>query len=166
MGEDVPMSVRSMKVKVLFVCYGNICRSPIAEFVFRDMVESAGLSDRICCESCATSGEHIGDPVDRRSRDVLSRHGIDCSGKRGRRLTRSDMTRFDYVIGMDDMNLRYIRTLQPSDDCCRTGLVLDHAGGGEVADPYYTGDFDRAYSEISRGCRALLDHIMENDLGM
>lgn len=155
-----------VKVRVLFVCYGNICRSPIAEFVFREMVRQEGLSDRIEDASCATSAEHIGDPVDPRSRDVLARHGISCEGKTGRRLSRADFGTYDYIIGMDSMNLRYIRTLCPSVDGCVTGLLMDYAGGGEIADPYYTGDFDRAYRDISRGCRGLLDHIKRTDLGM
>ncbi|MBQ8179122.1 MAG: low molecular weight phosphotyrosine protein phosphatase [Candidatus Methanomethylophilaceae archaeon] len=148
-----------MRTKVLFVCYGNICRSPIAEFVFRDMVSAEGLSDRIVTASCATSAEHIGDPVDRRSRAELERHGISCDGKRGRRLTRDDYSEYDYIIGMDRRNLEYIRTMAPSPDCCRMGMLMDYAGGGEVADPWYTGDFGRAYSDIERGCAGLLDHI-------
>lgn len=153
-----------VKVRVLFVCYGNICRSPIAEFVFREMVRSEGLSDMIEDASCATSAEHIGDPVDPRSKDVLARHGISCTGKTGRRLTAADYTHYDYIIGMDSMNLRYIRTLMPAPECCTVGKLLDYADGGDIADPYYTGDFDRAYADISRGCRGLLDHIKRNDL--
>ena len=149
-----------MRTMVLFVCYGNICRSPIAEFVFRDMVAKAGLSDSIECASCATSADHLGDGVDPRSERVLAKHGISCAGKTARRITRGDFGNYDYIIGMDRRNLEYIRTLAPSQDCCRMGMLMEYAGGGEVADPWYTGDFDRAYDDIERGCRGLLHAII------
>lgn len=146
-------------VKVLFVCYGNICRSPIAEFVFRRMADDAGLGNHVKVASCATSAEHIGDPVDPRSAMVLNAHGISCKGKTARRLNTRDFTDYDYIIGMDSNNLRYIRTMQPLDDCCVTGKIMDYAGGGDVADPWYTGDFNRTYDDIEKGCRGLLDSI-------
>lgn len=147
-------------VRVLFVCYGNICRSPLAEFVFKHMVDEAGLSDRIDTASCATSGEHIGDPVDRRSAEVLSRHGISCAGKTARRLNRDDFSNYDYIIGMDRDNLRRIREMSPEGTGCVTGMLLDYTpNGGEVADPWYTGDFDKAYRDVQRGCTGLLDAI-------
>lgn len=153
-----------MKTKVLFVCYGNICRSPLAEFVFRDMVEKRGLQDRIETASCATSSEHIGDPVDPRSQRVLAQHGISCAGKVGRRLTKSDFTEYDYILGMDRHNLEYIRMLCPGSVPCRIGMLMDYVGGGQVADPWYTGDFEKTYRDVCRGCRALLDKI-EKDIG-
>ncbi|MDY5678616.1 MAG: low molecular weight protein-tyrosine-phosphatase [Candidatus Methanomethylophilaceae archaeon] len=149
-----------MRTRVLFVCYGNICRSPIAEFVFRDMVAKAGLSDSIETASCATSADHLGDKVDPRSAKVMAKHGISCEGKRARRITRADFGTYDYIIGMDRRNLEYIRTLAPSPDCCRMGMLMEYAGGGEVADPWYTGDFDRAYNDIERGCKGLLQSII------
>lgn len=149
-----------MRTRVLFVCYGNICRSPIAEFVFRDMVAKAGLSDSIETASCATSADHLGDKVDPRSAKVMTKHGISCEGKRARRITRADFGTYDYIIGMDRRNLEYIRTLAPSPDCCRMGMLMEYAGGGEVADPWYTGDFDRAYNDIERGCKGLLQSII------
>lgn len=150
-----------MRIGVLFVCYGNICRSPMAEFVFKDMLDGEGLTDRFVVQSAATSGEHIGDPPDPRTVEELRRHGISCEGKRGRRLKRSDYVDFDYIVGMDSRNLEYIRWTAPADPVCEMSLLLDHAGGGEVADPYYTGDFGRAHRDISRGCRGLLDHILD-----
>ena len=149
-----------MRTRVLFVCYGNICRSPIAEFVFRDMVAKAGLSDSIETASCATSADHLGDKVDPRSAKVMAKHGISCEWKRARRITRADFGTYDYIIGMDRRNLEYIRTLAPSPDCCRMGMLMEYAGGGEVADPWYTGDFDRAYNDIERGCKGLLQSII------
>ncbi len=151
---------RGMRTRVLFVCYGNICRSPIAEFVFRHMVAEAGLSDSIETASCATSADHIGDAVDPRSARVLAEHGISCAGKTARRITRADYGTSDYIIGMDRRNLEYIRTLAPSPDCCRMGMLMQYAGGGEVADPWYTGDFNRAYDDIERGCRGLLETVI------
>ena len=151
---------KDMRTKVLFVCYGNICRSPLAEFIFKDMVGKAGLDDSIDAASCATSADHIGDPVDPRSAAELSKHGISCAGKTARRLTRSDFADYDYIIGMDRRNLEYIRTLAPSKDCCVMDMLMNYAGGGEVADPWYTGDFARAYRDVEKGCRGLLEHII------
>lgn len=151
---------RGMRTRVLFVCYGNICRSPIAEFVFRHMVTEAGLSDSIETASCATSADHIGDAVDPRSAKVLAEHGISCAGKTARRITHADYGTYDYIIGMDRRNLEYIRTLAPSPDCCRMGMLMQYAGGGEVADPWYTGDFNRAYLDIEKGCRGLLETVI------
>lgn len=151
---------RGMRTRVLFVCYGNICRSPIAEFVFRHMVTEAGLSDSIETASCATSADHIGDAVDPRSAKVLTEHGISCAGKTARRITHADYGTYDYIIGMDRRNLEYIRTLAPSPDCCRMGMLMQYAGGGEVADPWYTGDFNRAYLDIEKGCRGLLETVI------
>lgn len=148
-----------MKVKVLFVCHGNICRSPVAEFVFRDMVSDDERGARIECASCATSGEHIGDPVDPRSQAELMRHGIDCSGKRARRLRADDFDEYDYMVCMDRRNLAAAEAMRPSDSDCKVSLLLDHAGGGEVPDPWYTGDFPGVYRTIERGCRGLLDTI-------
>ena len=149
------------KIGVLFVCYGNICRSPMAEFVFRKLLDEEGLADRFYVASAATSGDHIGDPVDSRAAAELRMHGISCEGKRGRRLKRSDFTDYDYIVGMDNRNMEYIRWTAPAEPTCEISMLMDHADGGEVADPYYTGDFGRTYRDVSRGCRALLGHIRE-----
>ncbi len=147
-----------MTVSVLFVCYGNICRSPLAEFVFKDMVEKAGLQGRIYIESAGTSGEHLGDHVDRRSVAVMKKHGISCDGKRSRQLTRDDFREFDYIIAMDRQNMEDIRWLCPNPGC-KVAMLMDYAGGGEVDDPYFTLDFDKAYSDIEAGCKGLLEEI-------
>lgn len=149
------------RIRVMFVCYGNICRSPMAEFVFRDMVTERGLGDRFVVASAGTSGEHIGDRPDPRTVAELALHGISCEGKTSRRLLRSDFLDYDYVVCMDRMNLGYVQRTAPPEMACEISLLMDHAGGGEVADPYYTGDFGRAYRDIRRGCEGLLEHIEE-----
>jgi len=150
-----------MTVSVLFVCHGNICRSPLAEFVFKDMVEKEGLNGKIYVESAGTSGYHIGDPVDRRSADVMKKHGISCAGKKSRQLELKDFDEFDYIIAMDNENMENIRYLRPNPGCT-VRLLMDYAGGGIVDDPYFTLDFDKAYEDISRGCRGLLEAIKKD----
>ena len=147
--------------KVLFVCHGNICRSPLAEFVFRDMVSRAGLSDRIECASCATSTEHIGQAPDPRAQVQLANHGILCSGKTARRLTDSDFSEYDYILGMDHRNLEYIDNVAPPDTKAHIGLLKDYSTGGDVADPWYTGDFNTTYVDVEKACRGLLDSFRE-----
>ena len=112
------------KIGVLFVCYGNICRSPMAEFVFRRILDEEDLEDRFYVASAATSGEHIGDPVDRRAADELRMHGISCEGKRGRRLKRSDFTDYDYIVGMDARNMEYIRWMAPAEPTCEISMLM------------------------------------------
>ncbi len=148
-----------MTVSVLFVCYGNICRSPLAEFVFKDMVEKKGLQGKIYVESAGTSGEHIGDPVDRRSVAVMKKHGIACEGKKSRQLVLKDFVDFDYVIVMDYDNFDAVGRICPNPGSCTVRMLMDYAGGGEVDDPYFTLDFDKAYEDISKGCEGLLDEI-------
>ncbi len=148
-----------MAFRVLFVCYGNICRSPIAEFVFRSMAEREGLSGLVECESCATSDENLGCRVDPRSAAVLSEHGISCEGKRARTIREDDFRSFDLIACMDRMNLRFLERIRPPDAYAELCMLLDHAGGGEVDDPWYTGDFRRAYREIEKGCAGLLASI-------
>ena len=131
----------------------------MAEFLFRSMAESEGLSSRIECESCATSDENAGCRVDPRSARVLSEHGISCEGKRARRITEDDFHSFDYIVCMDLMNLRFLERARPRDCKAEISMLLDHAGGGEVDDPWYTGDFRKAYGEIERGCAGLLEDI-------
>ncbi len=149
------------RIRVLFVCHGNICRSPMAEFIFKDILREKGLTDRFIVQSAATSGEHIGDPPDRRAAATLANHGISCSGKRSNRLLRSDFLDYDYIVGMDRRNMEFIHWTCPADYVCEIGMLREYAEGGEVDDPYYTGDFEKSFRDIERGCRALLDHILE-----
>ena len=145
-------------IRVLFVCHGNICRSPMAEFVMKDMVKKRGLDDRFEIASAATSREEIGNPVYPPARRMLARHGIECGGHHARQMTREDYDRYDYIIGMDRANLRNICRITGGDPMGKVSLLLDHTSrpGQEVADPWYTGDFDETWQDVSEGCTGLL----------
>ena len=146
---------------ILFVCLGNICRSPMAEFIMKDLAEKAGLSDRFHIASAATSTEECGNPVYPPARRKLAEHGIGCAGKTARQLRREDYGRFDLIIGMDAGNLRNIRRICGGDPEGKVRLLLDYAGrpGQEVADPWYTGDFEAAWRDIEAGCQGLLEAL-------
>lgn len=150
-------------IKVLFVCHGNICRSPMAEFVMKDMVKKAGLEKEFLIASAATSAEEIGNPVYPPARRKLAEHGIDCSGKTARQLRKSDFEKYDLLIGMDQANLRNMRRLLPAPGFAgKLHLLMDFTGRpGEVADPWYTGDFDATWQDVEEGCRGLLQKLTE-----
>ena len=144
--------------KILFVCHGNICRSPMAEFVMKDLVKKAGLEGQFDIASAATSAEELGNPVYPPARRELARHGIGCGGHAARRLRADDYDRWDLLIGMDRANLRNMARLFDGDPEGKCRLLLDYAGrpGQEVADPWYTGDFSAAWDDIFAGCQGLL----------
>ena len=148
-------------IKVLFICHGNICRSPMAEFVMKDMVHRRGLDDRFEIASAATSREEIGNPVYPPARRKLAEHGISCGGHHARQMTREDYDRYDYIIGMDMANLRNICRITGGDLEHKVSLLLDHTAraGQEVADPWYTGDFDETWDDVTEGCEQLLAEI-------
>lgn len=144
-------------IKVLFVCHGNICRSPMAEFVMKDLVKKAGREEDFLIASAATSGEELGNPVYPPARRELEKHGISCVGKTARRLTAADYERFDYLVGMDSANLRNMRKLFDGDPLGKCSLLLEHTPRtGDVADPWYTGDFSATWRDVSEGCACLL----------
>lgn len=150
-------------IRVLFVCMGNICRSPMAEAVFQDMVNKAGLSDKFEIDSAGTGGWHAGEPAHSGTLSVLKRNGIPYNG-RARQLERRDLDSFDYVLVMDRENLSFVQRYG-SGARAEVGLFLRYAreaglvNTDEVPDPYYDGTFERAYSLITRGSKALLEHI-------
>ena len=148
-------------IKVLFVCWGNICRSPMAEYIFKDMVKKEGIANRFHIESAATSTEELGNPVYPPARDELKRHGIDCKGHSARQVRRSDYDEFDYIIAMEDIHLRIMRDrfFDGRDD--KISLCMDYSStpGTQIADPWYTGDFVTAYRQIKEGCEGLLRTI-------
>ena len=145
--------------KILFVCHGNICRSPMAEFVMKDLVKKAGLEQKFHIASAATSTEEIGNPVYPPARRELAAHGIGCAGHAARQLTRADYAAYDLLIGMDRANLRNMRRICGGDPEGKIHLILEYAGrsGQEVADPWYTGDFEATWRDVLAGCRGLLD---------
>ena len=147
-------------IKILFVCHGNICRSPMAEFVMKDLVRKAGVGDRFEIASAATSSEELGNPVYPPARRKLAEHGIACAGKTARRMTREDYDRYDLLIGMDRANLRNMTRIAGGDPEGKIHLLLEYAGRwGEVADPWYTGDFQATWEDVLEGCTALLEAL-------
>lgn len=145
---------------ILFICHGNICRSPMAEFVMKDLVEKCGKSDDFLIESRATSTEEIGNPVHQGTRRKLAEHGISCSGKRAVQLRKSDYEKYDLLICMDDWNVRNTLRIIASDPQNKVGKLLSFAGeSGDIADPWYTGNFDETYDDVLRGCTALLEKL-------
>lgn len=147
-------------IRILFVCHGNICRSPMAEFVMKALVQNAGLGAHFHIESAATSAEEIGNPVYPPARRKLAEHGISCAGKTARQLRRDDYRRFDLLIGMDGANLRNMRRLFGGDPDGKLRLLLGDASR-DVADPWYTGDFDATWRDVSEGCAALLEGLKD-----
>lgn len=148
--------------RILFVCLGNICRSPMAEFIMKDMVKKAGLADRFEIASAATSREELGNPVYPPARQKLAQHGIGCKGKAARQLTAEDYGYYDLLIGMEEANLRNMRRICGGDPEGKMHLILeDTTHPGDVADPWYTGDFDTAWRDIEDGCRALLARLTQ-----
>ena len=146
--------------RILFVCLGNICRSPMAEFVMKDLVEREGLSGKISIASAATSSEELGNPVHPGTRRKLSEHGIRCDGKTARQLTRRDYDEYDWLIGMDESNMRNMRRLFGGDPKGKLVKLLSLCGeNADVADPWYTGNFEDTWHDVSRGCKALLDEL-------
>lgn len=152
-------------IKVLFVCHGNICRSPMAEYVMKDMVEKRGLSDCFCIDSAATSTEEIGNGVHRGTRGKLHEMGIYCGDHRAVQMERSDYEKYDYLIGMDTWNIRNMNRIAGKDPEEKIHRLLDFGTHPrDIADPWYTGNFDETYEDIVEGCEALLRHIMEEDM--
>lgn len=146
---------------MLFVCHGNICRSPMAEFVMKKLVRDRGLGRDFEIASAATSREEIGNPVYPPARRKLSEHGISCSGKTAVQITSADYRRYDCIILMDSNNRRNLRRIIPDDPEGKVHMLMDFTDRPrDVADPWYTGDFERTWQDISEGCAALLEHIL------
>lgn len=157
------------KTRVLFVCLGNICRSPTAHGIFRERVRQENLSQVILVDSAGTSGWHIDEPPDKRTSMAAKARGFDLSDLRGRAFIRDDFSNFDYILAMDKNNLAEIKKLQPSDYCGHVGLFLDFTSQShtnEVPDPYYGGDqgFQAVLDLVEQGCMGLLNHIKANRL--
>ena len=148
-------------IRVLFICHGNICRSPMAEFVMKDLVSKRGLEDQFYIASAATSIEEYGNPVHPGTRNKLRQYGISTEGKYAVTLRRSDYDKYDYIIGMEKYNIRNILRIIGSDPQQKVSLLLDYTKRpGDIADPWYTGNFDKTYEDILEGCQGLLDALL------
>ena len=148
-------------IKILFICHGNICRSPMAEFVMKDLVSKRGLEDQFYIASAATSIEEYGNPVHPGTRNKLRQYGISTEGKYAVTLRRSDYDKYDYIIGMEKYNIRNILRIIGSDPQQKVSLLLDYTKRpGDIADPWYTGNFDKTYEDILEGCQGLLDALL------
>jgi len=148
-------------IKILFVCLGNICRSPMAEFVFKDMVKKRGLSDLFVISSAATSSEETGNPVHPGTRKKLKQYNISVDGKRAVRLTEKDYQKYDYIIGMEQANIRNMIRIMGEDRDKKVFKLLDFSDNPrDIADPWYTGNFDRTYSDVYEGCEGLLEYVL------
>ena len=146
--------------KIIFLCHGNICRSPMAEFVMKDLVEKAGLSAQFEIASAATSTEEIGNPVYPPARRSTRALRFCCAGKTARQMTRRDYETYDYLIAMDRNNLRNMVRFVGSDPEHNVSLLMDHTSRpGDVADPWYTGDFEATWQDVLEGCTALLEEL-------
>jgi protein-tyrosine phosphatase len=152
-------------IKIMFICHGNICRSPMAEFVFKDLVEKRHLSHQFEIASSATSREEIGHPVHHGTKRILSKHGISCEGKTSAQVTKRDYDTYDYLICMDAMNVRNLMRIIGEDTENKVSLLMDFAGHHkDIEDPWYTGDFEITYADIKDGCEGLLKRLLENEL--
>lgn len=154
-------------IKVLFICHGNICRSPMAEFIMKDKVKKLGLEDSFEIASAATSSEEIwngvGNPVYPAAKDELKKHGIACAGKRARQMVKSDYDNYDYLIGMDDANIRNMKNLFGEGE--KIFKLLSFAGSDEsVSDPWYTDRFDTTYKDINKGIDGFLEFLEDRNV--
>ena len=148
-------------IKIMFVCHGNICRSPMAEFVFLDMIKQRGLSDRITAASSATSTEEIGNDIHYGTRRILDKYGISYHRREATQLSRSDYGKYDLFVGMDQANIRNMLGIFGADPDGKVVRLLDLTDRpGDVADPWYTGNFEVTYRDVCYGCRALLEKIL------
>ena len=151
--------------RVLFICHGNICRSPMAEFIFKDMLSTRGIADQFYIASAATSTEEIwgnvGNPVYPPAREELAKHGISCAGKRAVQVTKADYAEYDYLICMDSNNLRNLSRIIGPDKGNKVSLLLDYTDrkGASIADPWYTGNFTVTYNDIVDGCQGFLSFL-------
>ena len=154
-------------IRVLFVCHGNICRSPMAEFIFKNMINKKQLQSDFYIASAATSTEEIwngiGNPVYPPAKRELARHGISCDRKRAVQLKKSDYDKYDYLIGMEERNRRNMLRILGSDPENKVSLLLDYSNRpGNIADPWYTGDFETTYRDITEGCEGFLEYLVRS----
>lgn len=149
-------------IKIFFICHGNICRSPMAEFIFKDLIQKRGVANQFFIASAATSTEEIGNPVYPPAKRKLAEHGINCEGKRARQMKREDYKEYDLLIGTEQINVRNMERIAGGDPDAKMHRLLDYSiRPRDISDPWYTGNFERAYRDILEGCEALLDYLMK-----
>lgn len=149
-------------IKILFICHGNICRSPMAQFVMQDIINREGMQGEFLIQSAATSTEELGNPVHPGTRNKLAEFGISTEGKRAVQIRRADYDKYDYLIGMDTWNIKNMKRILGEDREKKIYKLLDFTNrGGDIADPWYTGNFDETYRDVKEGCEALFKHLQE-----
>ena len=149
-------------IKILFVCHGNICRSPMAEFVLKQLIKEQGLEQHFLIDSAATSTEEIGNGVHHGTKRKLAEVGVSCLNHKAIQMTRTDYEAYDYLIGMDSANIRNMQRICGGDADCKIHRLLDFTmNERDIADPWYTGNFDKTYEDIDEGCRALLSYLKQ-----
>ena len=150
-------------MKIMFVCHGNICRSPMAEMVLKKMVADSGIGDEIKIESRATSDEEIGNPIYPPARAVMEKHGVPYEKREATKIKRSDYDEYDMIIGMDSANIRNMHRIFGGDPNSKIMRLMEIAGrDADVSDPWYTGRFEETYRDVTEGCRALIEIIKKN----
>ena len=153
-----------MPIRVLFVCHGNICRSPMGQLVLQHMVHQRGMAEQFEIASAAVSREELGNPVYPPARKELARHGIDASGHCARQMTKRDYQHFDYILAADRSNLRGIERIAGCRPADKAHLLMAYAGEErDIADPWYTGDFETTYDDVVTGCQGFLEHVLGHD---
>jgi len=152
------------KIKVLFVCLGNICRSPMAKFIFIDMLKNKGLEDKFIVDSAATSTEEVGNAIYYKYKQKLEKEKVKCDNHIAKQIEAEDYNKFDYIIGMEDRNVTNIIKIVGKDTEGKVSKLLDFTNNSrDIADPWYTGNFDKTYNDICIGCNAFLDFLIKND---
>lgn len=150
-------------INVLFVCHGNICRSTMAEFVFKDMVKNRGIADKFYIESAATSTDEIGNDIHHGTRNKLREVGVPFKKRQARQMTREDYTKFDFLLGMDTPNIRNMTRISGGDTENKIKRLLEFTDrGGDIADPWFTGNFDVTYDDVVEGCEGFIKYLAEN----
>ena len=159
------MPVNNEKIRILFVCHGNICRSPMAEFIFKDLINKIGLADKFDVDSAAVSSEEIGNPVYPPAKKKLAEYGISCKAKTAIQIKNSDYEKYDYIIAMEEYNINRLKKIIPNDPDGKIKLLLDFTENpGDIDDPWYSGNFDITFDEILMGCKGILKYLKDKNL--